>query len=53
VRGTRRTQASEHLAILDAIEKLDMVQAAGLMRTHLDGARRGKLKQAEAFTSDT
>ncbi|MEJ8293686.1 GntR family transcriptional regulator [Delftia tsuruhatensis] len=52
VRVTRRTQASEHLAILDAIEKLDMVQAAGLMRTHLDGARRGKLKQAEAFTSE-
>lgn len=53
VRGARRTQASEHLAILDAIEKLDLVQAAALMRAHLDGARRGKLKQAESFTVES
>ncbi|CAM3616209.1 DNA-binding GntR family transcriptional regulator [Paracidovorax anthurii] len=51
-RDARRVQAMEHLAILDAIEKLDMVQAAVLMRAHLDGARRGKLKQTEVFTPE-
>ncbi len=48
-RGPRHTQASEHLAILDAIEQQDLVQAASLMRAHLNGARRGKLRDADVF----
>jgi DNA-binding GntR family transcriptional regulator len=48
-RGPRHTQASEHLAILDAIEQQDFVQAASLMRAHLNGARRGKLRDADVF----
>lgn len=47
--GARKTQAAEHLAILDAIEQQDFVQAAGLMRAHLNGARRGKLRDADVF----
>lgn len=50
-RGPRQTQASEHLSILDAIERHDFAQAASLMRAHLDGARRGKLRQSEVFSS--
>ena len=41
-RKPRQHQAAEHLAILDAISKNDLVRAASLMRSHLDGARRGK-----------
>lgn len=48
--AARQTQASEHLAILDAIEKHDISYAASLMRGHLDGARRGKLRGTEVFT---
>lgn len=48
-RVARQTQASEHLAILAAIEQHDFALAASLMRTHLDGARRGKLRHAEAL----
>lgn len=47
VRRPRRDQSLEHLAILEAIEQMDMVRAAALMRSHLDGARRDKLKQAQ------
>lgn len=49
-RGARHTQASEHLEILDAIEKQDFVLAASLMRSHLDGARRGKLRGTGVFS---
>ncbi len=53
-RVARQTQASEHLAILAAIEQHDFALAASLMRSHLDGARRGKLRHAEAlFTPQT
>lgn len=38
----RQTQSEEHLRILDAISRQDFVEAAGLLRNHLDGARRGK-----------
>jgi DNA-binding GntR family transcriptional regulator len=49
-RQPRQTQASEHLLILKAIESLDFVQAAGLMRAHLDGARRGKSQDRTLFS---
>jgi len=48
-RGPRQTQACEHLAILDAIEQHDFVQAASLMRAHLNDACRGKLLDADIF----
>lgn len=41
-RPERQTQAEEHLQILDAIARQDLVQAASLLRGHLDGARRNK-----------
>ena len=41
-RPQRQTQAQEHLLILDAIARQDFVEAASLLRNHLDGARRGK-----------
>ncbi|MDM0040168.1 GntR family transcriptional regulator [Variovorax sp. J22G21] len=49
-RGARHTQAAEHLAILDAIEQQDFMQAASLMRAHLDGARRDKLRDPGVFS---
>ncbi|MEN9539466.1 MAG: hypothetical protein RLZZ126_1701 [Pseudomonadota bacterium] len=45
-RQARQTQAQEHLHILDALAVHDFVQAAGLMRAHLDGARRAKVHPA-------
>ena len=41
---------SRHLAILDAIEAQDFMQAANLMRAHLNGARRGKLLDPSVFS---
>lgn len=41
-RPQRQIQAEEHLKILDAIACQDFIEAASLLRTHLDGARRGK-----------
>jgi DNA-binding GntR family transcriptional regulator len=38
----RKTQAKEHLAILDKLAQGDFLSAATLMRVHLDGARREK-----------
>jgi DNA-binding GntR family transcriptional regulator len=38
----RQELAHEHCEILDAIEVGDMLAAASLLRTHLDGARRKK-----------
>jgi DNA-binding GntR family transcriptional regulator len=49
-RGPRQTQAAEHLAMLDAIEKQDFMQAANLMRAHLNAARRSKLRDPEVFS---
>jgi DNA-binding GntR family transcriptional regulator len=48
-RAPRQTQASEHLEILRAIEAHDMVHAAGLMKAHLDGARRAKSHDSKLF----
>lgn len=50
-RAPRQTQAHEHLEILKAIEALDNVQAASLLRSHLDGARRGKSQDRNVFAS--
>lgn len=41
-RMPRKEQATEHLAILDAIAQGDFLGAASKMREHLDGARRAK-----------
>ncbi|SEF27942.1 DNA-binding transcriptional regulator, GntR family [Variovorax sp. NFACC28] len=49
-RGPRHTHAGEHLAILDAIEKQDFMQAANLMRAHLNDARRNKLRDPSVFS---
>jgi DNA-binding GntR family transcriptional regulator len=51
-RPPRRTQAEEHLSILAAIQKNDVIEAAGLMRKHLDGARRAKVYGQSGFGSD-
>ncbi len=48
-RSPRQTQAQEHLKILDAIAQQDFVTAAGLMRAHLDGARRAKVHGRRLF----
>jgi DNA-binding GntR family transcriptional regulator len=42
----RKTQAEEHLAILDSIASGDFLGAATKMREHLDGARRAKTSMA-------
>ena len=52
-RGPRQTQAQEHLQILDAIAAHDALQAAALMRAHLEGARRGKAHGGDVFSSPT
>lgn len=49
-RGPRREQALEHLQILEAITSGDLLRAASLMRSHLDGARRGKVHSRDVFT---
>lgn len=51
-RAARRGQAGEHLQILDAIERQDLVEAAGLMRKHLEEARRSKVFSQDVFTPD-
>lgn len=48
-REPRQTQAQEHLAILDALANLDHTQAAYLLRGHLDGARRAKVRGKGVF----
>ena len=50
-RAPRRTQAQEHLEILDAIASHDALRAASLMRTHLEGARRGKVYGGDVFAA--
>lgn len=49
-RRPRQVQAQEHLLILDAIAAHDALQAATLMRSHLEGARRGKVFGGDTFT---
>jgi DNA-binding GntR family transcriptional regulator len=52
-RRPRQTQAQEHLQILDAIAAHDALQAAALMRAHLEGARRGKVYGGDVFSTPT
>jgi len=52
-RKPRQQQAIEHLAILDAIGAQDLLKAAGLLREHIEGARRAKARSAEIFMTDT
>lgn len=52
-RSPRQTQAREHLEILRAIEQQDLILAAGLLRTHLDGARRAKSQDRSLFTQSS
>lgn len=42
-RPPRREAAAEHLRILTAIENLDLISAAALLREHLEKARRSKV----------
>jgi DNA-binding GntR family transcriptional regulator len=42
-RKPRQTQAQEHIQILDALAAHDVLQAATLMRAHLEGARKAKV----------
>ena len=41
-RAPRRSQAKEHLQILEAIAAQDTLRAAGLLREHLNNARKSK-----------
>jgi DNA-binding GntR family transcriptional regulator len=41
-RPARKSQAEEHLGILEKVEQGDFLAAATLMRAHLEGARRQK-----------
>lgn len=50
-REPRRAQAAEHVAILDAILEQDMLKAATLLKSHLEGARRGKIYGNDIFAS--
>lgn len=50
-RAPRRAHAQEHLGILDAITRQDLLQAAALMRTHLEEARRNKVYGGNVFLS--
>jgi DNA-binding GntR family transcriptional regulator len=45
-RSARKSQAEQHLGILDKIEQGDFLAAATLMRSHLEGARRQKAVSA-------
>jgi len=47
-RTFRRTMSDDHLAILDAIERQDLLQAATLLREHLDSARKTKNRKEQA-----
>ncbi|WP_321937466.1 GntR family transcriptional regulator [Paraburkholderia sp. J8-2] len=52
-RKPRQGQAKEHLAILDAIAQHDLLKAATLLREHIDGARRAKVRAQEVFPEET
>jgi len=47
-RTFRRTMSDDHLGILDAIERQDMLRAATLLREHLDSARKTKNRKEQA-----
>jgi DNA-binding GntR family transcriptional regulator len=48
-RPPRREAALEHLAILDALARHDPLSAAGLLRDHLENARRSKVYSPDVF----
>lgn len=48
-RASRKGQSSEHLDILYAIQRMDRLEAASLMRKHLEGARRTKVYDSSLF----
>jgi len=50
-RPPRRAHSQEHLAILDAISRQDLLQAATLMRAHLEEARRNKVYGGNVFAN--
>ncbi|OVZ58014.1 GntR family transcriptional regulator [Pigmentiphaga sp. NML080357] len=52
MRPARQTQAREHLGILAAIEQQDLIEAAGLMRKHLEDARRAKVYGQNVFAAN-
>lgn len=51
LRKPRRSHAQEHVAILDAVAEHDMLKAAGLMRAHLEDARRSKVYSDGVFST--
>ncbi|WP_245621090.1 GntR family transcriptional regulator [Paraburkholderia ferrariae] len=51
-RKPRQEQAIEHLEILGAIARQDLLRAASLLRDHIEGARRAKVHAREIFTAD-
>jgi DNA-binding GntR family transcriptional regulator len=48
-RKARQGQADEHLEILGALERGDLLEAATLLRGHLERARRSKVYASEVF----
>jgi DNA-binding GntR family transcriptional regulator len=48
-RKSRKQQALEHLAILEAIAQQDTLRAASLLREHLNNARKAKVYLGSAF----
>lgn len=48
-RAPRQTQAQEHLEILNAIEKQDLIGAANLLQKHLEDARQMKVYGTKVF----
>lgn len=50
-RKPRRSHALEHVAILESIAEHDFLKAAGLMRTHLEDARRSKVASDGIFST--
>lgn len=49
----RRRAAVEHLAILDALARQDLLSAANLLRDHLNNARQGKVYNEKIFPKPT
>jgi DNA-binding GntR family transcriptional regulator len=47
-----RPRVNEHLRILEAIERQDLLAAASLLRAHLDAARLWKIQERTVFRSD-
>lgn len=51
-RKPRQEQSLEHLAILDAIARQDLLKAASLLRDHIEGARKAKVHAREVFAGE-